>query len=207
MKRKAFEQDKKMKMAQTVISTATAIMSVMDEKPPMNFILAGMIAAMGAAQLSIISSQSFQGGASGSPSAPSKINIGNRSNSVDLARARSPSGELAYARGARGSGSGMTNFTPAFSGYKMSRANGGYVVGEQGPELFMPETPGEIVPSGQGMGGTTNVNFSINAVDAAGVEDLLMNQRGNIISMIRESANANGELFLESVNTSAMEMS
>ncbi len=204
MKRKAFEQDKKMKMAQTVISTATAIMSVMDEKPPLNFILAGLIGAMGAAQLSVISSQSFQGGASGGASVPSKINIGNRSNSVDLARGRSPSGELAYARGARGSGSGMTNFTPAFSGYKMSRANGGYVVGEQGPELFMPETPGEIVPSGQGMGGSTNVNFSINAVDAAGVEELLMSQRGNIISMIRESANANGEFFLENVNTGAI---
>ena len=98
----------------------------------------------------------------------------------------------------------MTNFTPAFAGYKMSRATGGYVVGEQGPELFMPETPGEIIPSGQGMGGVTNVNFSINAVDAAGVEQLLMNQRGNIISMIRESANASGELFLENVNTGAI---
>jgi hypothetical protein len=65
----------------------------------------------------------------------------------------------------------------------------------------MPETPGEIIPSGQGTGGTTNVNFSINAVDAAGIEDLLMNQRGNIIGMIRESANAHGETFLEGINT------
>jgi hypothetical protein len=28
-----------------------------------------------------------------------------------------------------------------------------------------------------------------------------MNQRGNIIGMIRESANAHGELFLEGINT------
>ena len=35
-------------------------------------------------------------------------------------------------------------------------------------------------------------------------EELLMSQRGNIISMIRESANANGEFFLENVNTGAI---
>jgi hypothetical protein len=92
----------------------------------------------------------------------------------------------------------MTDFTPAFAGYK-NRAAGGFVVGEQGPELFMPQVPGEIIPSGQGSGGMTNVNFSISTVDATGVEDLLMNQRGNIIGMIREAANEHGELFLESV--------
>jgi hypothetical protein len=45
----------------------------------------------------------------------------------------------------------------------------------------------------------TNVNFSIQAIDSSGVEDLLMRQRGNIISMIREAANSHGEFFLESV--------
>ncbi len=49
----------------------------------------------------------------------------------------------------------------------------------------------------------TNVNFSINAVDAAGVEDLLMRQRGNIIGMIREAANEHGEVFLEGVQESS----
>jgi hypothetical protein len=92
----------------------------------------------------------------------------------------------------------MSNFKPAFTGYK-HRAGGGYVVGEQGPELFMPETPGEIIPSGKDTGGTTNVNFSISAVDATGVEELLTAQKGNIIGMIREAANEHGELFLETV--------
>lgn len=207
MKRKAFEQDKKMKMAQTVISTASGVMNALDSAPvPFNFILAGMVAAMGAAQLGIISSMSFQGGAGGGAGAsmPSKVSVGNRQNSVDMAKARSPSGELAYARGSSGTGQGMTNFRPtgAFSGYK-HRAGGGYIVGEQGPELFMPDVPGEIISSGQEMGGATNVTFNINAVDAAGVEDLLLTQRGNIIGMIRESANAHGENFLEGVNTMA----
>ena len=214
--RKAFEENKKMKLAMTAINTASgalaAYTSAMESGIPAPFnqilgaAMAAAVVAMGAKQMAMISSTSFNGGASASSGAPSSISVGNRSNSVDLARARSPSGELAFARGERGTGSGMTNFTPAFYGKKMSRATGGYVVGEQGPELFMPEMPGEIIPSGQRMGGVTNVNFSINAVDSRGVEDLLMNQRGNIISMIRESANANGELFLENVNTNAMEM-
>ena len=209
--KKAFETNKKMKMAQTVISTASGAMaaysSAMEGIPapfnvPVAIGMAGMVAAMGAKQLSMISSTSFQGGGSASgAAAPAAVSIGNRKNSVDMAKARSPSGELGYARGESGIGGGMTNFTPtsAFSGYK-HRAGGGYIVGEQGPEVFMPETAGEIIPSGQSTGGNTNVNFSINAVDAAGVEDLLMTQRGNIIGMIRESANAHGEMFLEGVD-------
>ena len=203
LKRKAFEQDKKMKMASTIIATATGMMNAFAMADPITgAIMAAMVGAMGAAQLGIISGMTYQGGGgAGAAAAPTAVSVGNRQNSVDMAKARSPSGELGYARGESGIGGGMTNFTPtsAFSGYK-HRAGGGYVVGEQGPEVFMPETAGEIIPSGQSSGGTTNVNFSINAVDAAGVEDLLMTQRGNIIGMIRESANAHGEMFLEGVD-------
>ena len=200
-KRKAFETDKKMKIAQTIMATAQGIMAAFSMGPILGPIFGAMVAATGAMQLSVIQGMQFDGGGS-APQGPSKVSVGSRKNSVDLARARSPSGELGYARGESGTGQGMTNFRPtgAFAGYK-HRAGGGYIVGEQGPEVFMPETPGEIIPSGQGTGGTTNVNFSINAVDAAGIEDLLMNQRGNIIGMIRESANAHGETFLEGINT------
>ena len=201
MKRKAFEQDKKMKMASTVIATATGMMNAFAHSDPITgAIMAAMVGAMGAAQLSIISGMTYQGGASSAPAAPSQIAVGSRNASVDLAKGENAGGELAYARGEQGIGSGMSNFKPtsAFSGYK-HRAGGGYVVGEQGPELFMPDTPGQIIPSGQSVGGQTNVNFSISAVDAAGVEELLINQRGNIIGMIREAANEHGEMFLEGV--------
>ena len=200
MKRKAFEQDKKMQMAQTVISTASAIMSVLDDVPaPFNFILAGLIGAMGAKQLSIISSQQFQGGST-SAGGVTGVSMGERKNSVDLAKGGSQAGELAYARGASGVG-GMTNFTPAFSGYKHRAAGGptGFVVGEQGPEVFMPDIPGEIISSGQPTAAPANVNFSIQAIDASGVEEMLSVQRGNIIRMIREAANQQGEMFLETV--------
>jgi hypothetical protein len=124
---------------------------------------------------------------------------------VDLSTSQSSSGELGYLRGEQGVG-GAENFRPAFMGSKYRAMGGqtGYVVGEQGPELFMPDRPGTIVPADETGGagiGTTNVNFSINAVDASGVEDLLNAQRGNIIGMIRDAANSYGDLFLEGVET------
>tara|TARA_R110000737_G_scaffold16837_2_gene34141 strand:- start:408 stop:4079 length:3672 start_codon:yes stop_codon:yes gene_type:complete len=204
-KKKAFEIDKKMKMAQTVISTAQGVSAMLGAAPPpFNFILAGMVGAMGLAQLAMIKKSSFQGGASGGGGggAPSGISMGSRNNTVDLAKGNNQAGETSYARGASGQGQ-MQNFTPAFTGYKNRAAGGpaGFVVGEQGPELFVPEVPGNIVPAGQTAAGgaPTNVNFSIQAVDAEGIEDLLMNQRANIIRMIREAANEQGELFLEQV--------
>jgi hypothetical protein len=132
--------------------------------------------------------------------------MGQSTSSIDLAAAKSPTGELAYLRGAQGTG-GPENFRPsnAFAGMKY-RANGGntgVMVGEQGPELFVPERPGRIVPSDEvQQSAPTNVNFSINAIDAAGVEEVLVAQRGNIIGMLREAANAHGEEFLEAIDVS-----
>ncbi len=210
--KKAFETNKKMKMAQTVISTAMGAMaaysSAMESIPapfniPVAVAMAGMVAAMGAKQLSMIASTSFQGGGGSAGAAPpSTVSVGNRKSSVDMAKSQGGGGELGYMRGDRGTG-GPENFRPAFSGYK-HRASGGYVVGEQGPELFMPDTPGQIVPSGQGDSAPINATINISAVDSAGVQDVLINQRGHIISMIREAANAQGDGFLENINVAEL---
>lgn len=60
------------------------------------------------------------------------------------------------------------------------RADGGpvsggtpYVVGERGPELFVPRGSGTIVPNGAMGGGSMAVSLTINAVDAPGVARLL----------------------------------
>ena len=70
-----------------------------------------------------------------------------------------------------------TLLTTLFGG---ARAQGGpvssnraYVVGERGPELFMPRTPGTIIPNGAGMGGATQVTYNINAVDASSFRNLV----------------------------------
>ena len=214
--RKAFETQKKMKMGSAVIATATGAISAytgMVEAIPgpvgvaMGAAAAALITAMGMKQLSIIASTSYQGGGSASGSGtPSSVSVGQRSNSIDMARSRGGAGELAYMRGAQGVG-GPENFTPAFAGYR-NRAEGGntaFMVGEQGPELFVPNRPGTIVPNDDVQPATPiNANINISAVDAAGVEDVLMNQRGNIISMIREAANAQGNTFLEDINVAEL---
>ena len=56
-------------------------------------------------------------------------------------------------------------------------------------------------PSGAGAKSQINANFTIHAIDAQGVEEVLLGQQGNIISMIRSAANDYGEEFLETVNT------
>lgn len=206
MKRKAFERDKKMQIAQAIMNVAQGITAALTLPPPLSFIMAGLVGAMGAAQIAAISSMTYQGGGSGvdTPSQPSVISAGERRSTIDLATSKSVSGELGYLRGESGTG-GAENFTPAFMGSKYRAMGGstGYVVGEQGPELFVPDRPGTVVPADDTRaiaGQAPNVNFNINAIDARGVEQVLMEQRGNIIGMLRESANSYGKGFFEEVD-------
>ena len=209
MARKAFEQNKKMKIASAVISTSAAIAGQLAANPigPWNVALAIAMGAMGLAQIGIIKKQQYQGGDSGGGTAmPQSISVGKRNNAVDTAKAAS-GGELSFLRGERGQGSNANNFRPGgAAGMRKGYANGGEIlVGERGPEIVTPTSGGfEVTPNDlMGQGGTTNANFTINAVDAAGVEEVLMKQRGNIIGMIREAAHEHGEEFIEAVNPNA----
>ena len=212
MQRKTFEQQKKLQMASIIANTAAAIVAAlapppMGAGPLMGPILAGVMAALGAAQLAIVAGTSYGGGGS-SPDAGgiSSVTVGQRRTSVDLASSAGGAGEIGYFRGERGRG-GPEDFTPAFAGYR-NRAEGGntaFMVGEQGPEMFVPDRAGTIIPNDDIVAPTAvNATFNISTVDATGVEDLLTNQRGNIIDMIREAANANGEEFLETVRTTEL---
>lgn len=215
-KKKAFEMNKKMVMAQIVMQTALGMIAAyaagLQLGPilgiPASAMFAGIVAAMGAASLAVVAGMSYQGGAGTAPTAAGgavSATAGKRRDTVDLAKSQSAAGELAYLRGSKGIG-GPENFRGAFYGVK-HRAEGGpvgYVVGEQGPELFMPQQPGAIVPNDDvaEMGGGSNVTFNINTIDATGVEDVLTQQQGNIIGMIRSAANEYGDTFLENVDTS-----
>lgn len=56
-------------------------------------------------------------------------------------------------------------------------ANTPYLVGERGPELFMPSTAGTVVPNNKlgGMGTTTNVtNYNIQAIDVKSFEERIL---------------------------------
>ena len=62
-----------------------------------------------------------------------------------------------------------------------ARAGTPYIVGERGPELFVPNSSGRVVANEElnmGNQGDLNVNFTINAIDTQqGVEFLLQNKR------------------------------
>ena len=67
-----------------------------------------------------------------------------------------------------------------------------YMVGEGGPETFIPNSAGTIVPGGVG-GQNVNVNFTINAVDTTGFQQLLANERAMIVGMVNSAVNQQGK--------------
>ena len=71
------------------------------------------------------------------------------------------------------------------------------IVGERGPELFVPDQAGTVVPNNQlGMGKSVTVNFNINTVDARGFNELLVNSRGTIVNLINSAVNEKGKMAI-----------
>ena len=81
-------------------------------------------------------------------------------------------------------------FTARRQGGQVSE-NKPYMVGEGGPETFIPNSSGYIAP---GVGGKNiGITFNINAVDTAGFQQLLSNERGMIVGMINSAVNQQGK--------------
>jgi hypothetical protein len=67
-----------------------------------------------------------------------------------------------------------------------------YIVGERGPELITAPSGGGMVTPNNQLGGTTNINFTVNTADARGFDQLLAERRPMIINMIRQAQNDRG---------------
>jgi len=79
-----------------------------------------------------------------------------------------------------------------------AQAGRSYIVGERGPELFVPRSTGTVVPNeamGAAVGGEVIVNFNISANDAAGFDQLLVQRRGLITNMISDAFQRQGRRF------------
>ena len=76
------------------------------------------------------------------------------------------------------------NGRPAFKGQPLT-------VGEVGMEMFVPQENGYIVPNNK-LGGT-NVNITINTVDARGIDELLTSRRNTIVNVINDALNRQGK--------------
>ena len=91
-------------------------------------------------------------------------------------------------------------FIRMFTGGMGSHQQGGAVtkgqpviVGERGPELFVPNQTGQITQNARGMGGgSVNVNFNINTIDSRGFEETLVQNRGTITAIINDALNEKG---------------
>jgi len=102
---------------------------------------------------------------------------------------------LAAAGAVIGTGLGIVNKIKGFqSGGAVSKGEP-IMVGEQGAELFIPNSSGQITQSarGTGGGGNTNVNFTINATDVRGVKELLIDNRSTIVNVINSALNEKGK--------------
>jgi phage-related minor tail protein len=79
-----------------------------------------------------------------------------------------------------------------------AQAGRSYIVGERGPELFVPRSTGTVVPNeamGAAVGGEVTVNFNINAVDAASFDELLLSRKGLIVGTIQQAFRQQGRRF------------
>jgi hypothetical protein len=95
-----------------------------------------------------------------------------------------------------------------------ARANGGptagnmpYLVGERGPEMFVPSSNGMIIPNdklnmgegsnyGMSSPGNTNITFNIHTVDARGFDQLLTTRQDLIVGMINRALTERGKRSL-----------
>jgi hypothetical protein len=76
-----------------------------------------------------------------------------------------------------------------------------YIVGEQGPELFVPKQDGNVIPnnemsrSGSSVGGKKDItiNFTVNAIDANSFQDALGEQRDMIVNIVNEAVMDGGK--------------
>ena len=74
------------------------------------------------------------------------------------------------------------------------------IVGEEGPELFVPKSSGNIIPndelrgSGRGVAGgkEVTVNFTVNAIDSQSFSDTLAEQKDTIVGIINEAVTDSG---------------
>ena len=76
-----------------------------------------------------------------------------------------------------------------------AKAGQPYIVGEEGPELFVPNQSGTVVPNhalgssgGTPMSGMTNINYNINAVDARSFKQLVAQDPEFIFSVTQAGA-------------------
>ena len=93
--------------------------------------------------------------------------------------------------GSRAEGGRVNGYRASGGGTQNGNA---YIVGERGRELFIPSTDGQIIPNERlGSMGSTNINFTVQATDVKGVQELLIDNRATITNIINSALNQKGK--------------
>jgi hypothetical protein len=95
--------------------------------------------------------------------------------------------------GGGGGGGGFFSFLGFADGGTIP-GNRPSIVGERGPELYVPRQTGTIIPNENLNMGSTTVNFNISTVDAQGFDEILINRRNTIVGIINEATNKRGRV-------------
>jgi len=117
--------------------------------------------------------------------------------SVKLALMKQQTAEMEKQKKIKGTTMLMSGNPLGFLGFMASGGSVGKgqptIVGERGPELFIPNSSGQITQSARGgMGGPVNVNFNINTIDSRGFDQALVENRGTITSIINNALSEKG---------------
>ena len=98
------------------------------------------------------------------------------------------------AAGVIATGIGMVNRIKGFEKGGRPPVGQPSIIGEAGPELFIPQQAGTIIPNNKlGNMGQTTVNVNIMANDTEGFDDLLLKRRSVIVNVINDALNTQGK--------------
>ena len=125
-KKKAFQQDKAIRITQAIMGTAQGVVSALANVFPLNIVMAALAGVTGAIQIGLIASQKFPEGGGGGGSAPSTSipsvgdvsgAAGSATESVDLSKIKAPTfgpntGAMGGASGVAGGASGGGSKAP-----------------------------------------------------------------------------------------------
>ena len=116
---------------------------------------------------------------------------------LKLALMKQQTKEIEKQNKAKGSAMLMSGNPLGFLGFLSSGGSVGkgqaHVVGERGPELFIPNSSGQVTQNARGMGGrSANVTFNINTIDSRGFDQALIENRGTITSIINNALTERG---------------
>ena len=117
--------------------------------------------------------------------------------SIKLALMKQQTAEMEKQKKIKGTTMLMSGNPLGFLGFMASGGSVGkgqaHVVGERGPELFIPNSSGQITQSARGMGGrSANVTFNINTIDSRGFDQALVENRGTITAIINNALTERG---------------